>query len=83
MPTSLVAKRLLDSHRCTLFAVAKKQTAVGWRNDWDAWWERLDRDDRRVVRAWLAEHSPPPIWQDGAIAYAFTEMPFAPRGSRR
>lgn len=49
-------------------------------SDWDLWWSRLGRDDRRKVRAWLKEHPPPAIWQDSAIAYAFTEMPFAPRG---
>jgi len=52
------------------------------RNDWDMWWSRLSRDDRRIIRAWLAENPPPPFWQGGEIAYAFTEMPFAPRGAR-
>lgn len=50
------------------------------QTDWDTWWSRLGRDDRRAVRAWLKQNPPPSIWQDGPIAYAFTEMLFAPRG---
>jgi hypothetical protein len=54
-----------------------------WR-DWRHWWSSLDRDAKIAVRAWLADHPPPPRWIEGKIAYAFTEMPSyqLPRSNR-
>lgn len=55
---------------------------MGRHADWRSWWKSLALIDRKRVHAWLSNHPPPPEWMEGKIAYAFTEMPFAPRGSR-
>jgi hypothetical protein len=46
------------------------------------WWAGLDSHDKQRVYEWLAKHPPPLSWAEGKIAYAFTEMASAPRGSR-
>ena len=55
---------------------------MGRHQDWRSWWSSLDQEDRRIVRAWLKDHPPPNAWLEDKVAYAFTEMAFAPRGRR-
>lgn len=42
------------------------------------WFDNLTWHEQQNVLGWLRQNPPPTGWTSTEIAYAFTEMPFAP-----
>lgn len=59
----------------TIIMTWKQTPTTDDRDEWQQWFDRLDRHQQYRVRQWAITHPPPHGWRYGLIAWAYVEMP--------